>query len=149
MKLSSKLTYQAHVKGLDINKSDGVKIMNPVNKKYVHILPNGRICSNDILDHDKDLKGLMPEFLVKDPFLASGSFLALPVDVNLYIGKGASENDITFAKHCISQCFENMRSFNVIEDHDLQSSECKIEHEYVLSYKERQALIKACLEYLN
>ena len=147
MKLISKLIYQANRQGLDIDKSDGVKIKNSINKKYVHILPTGKICSEDLLGHDHALKCLMSDFLVKDPF--SGSFLTLPCNVYLHVGKDADPRDVIFAKGCLSQCFASIKNFEVIEDHDLQSHECRIKHEYVLSYKERQAFIKACLEYLK
>ena len=149
MELISKLIYQAHRQGLEIDMNDGVKIKNSINKKYIHILPTGKICSEDILGHDKDLKCLMPDFIVKDPFLYSGSFLCLPMGVSLHVGKDASEEDVTFAKNCLMQSFENVKNFRVIEDHDLQSHECRIDHKFDLSVKERQAFIKACLEYLN
>ena len=144
MKLISKLIYKAHKQGLEITKTDGVKIKNSVTKKYVHILPTGKIFSDDI--HDKDLKGLMPEFLVKDPF--SGSSIALPCNVYLHVGNEALQNDINFATGCLSQCFENIKTFKVIRDDNLLSSECRIDHNFDLSYKERQAFINACLEYL-
>lgn len=143
MKLVSKLIYKANRQGLDVTKNDEVKLLNFVTKKYIKILPNGEICSDDILGHDKDLKCLMPDFLVKD------SFLALPCNVILYVGKGALQSDIIYAKHCLSQCFENIKNLEVIEDHDLQSHECRIDHNYDLSFKERQAFIKSCLEYLK
>ena len=147
MKLISKLIYQANKKSLDIDKTDGVKIMNSINKKYMHILPNGRICSDDLLGHDHDLKCLMNEFLVKDPF--SGSFLCLPCEVSLHVGKDADQRDITYSKHCIKQCFEYVKTFKVVKDDNLLPSECRIEHGFILSYKERQAFINACLEYLK
>lgn len=149
MRLISKLIYQAHIKGLDIDKSDGVKIKNSITKKYVHILPTGKICSDDILGQDKALKCLMNEFLVKDPLLFSGSFINIPCDVVLHVGKKASREDIKFAKHCIKQCFENLKNFNVVKDDNLLQHECRIKHNYALSFKERQAFINACLEYLN
>ena len=148
MKLISKLIYQAHKQGLDVTKNgDEVKIMNFITKKYVKILPTGKICSEDLLGHDKALKGLMFDFLVKDPF--SGSFLALPCNVYLHVGNGALKSDVIFAKHCLSQCFGNIKTFKLIKDNNLLSSECSIKHNYALTYKERQAFIKACLEYLN
>ena len=148
MQLISKLTYKARKLGLNITKNDDdVKIMNIITGRYVHILPTGKVCSDDILGHDKALKDLMNDFLVKDPF--SGSSLTLPCKVYLHVGKDADPRDVTFAKHCLSQCFENIKNFKVIEDHDLQSHECRIEHNYALSYKERQAFISACLEYLQ
>lgn len=149
MELISKLIYQARIKGLDIEKNDDdVKIMNIINKKYVHILPNGKICSDDILGHDHALKDLMPKiFLVEDPF--SGSFICIPCNVMLHVGKNTSFEDITFAKHCLSQCFANIKNFHEITDCNLLSHECKIKHEYALSFKERQAFIKSCLEYLK
>ena len=143
MKIISKLIYQARKHGFDVTVSDGeVKLMNLINKKYVHILPNGRICSEDTLGHDKALKCLMNKFLVED-------LISLPTRVTLHVGKGVLKTDINFAKCCLYQCFANIKNFNVKEDHDLLSHECKVDHEYVLSYKERQALINACLEYLN
>lgn len=148
MKLISKIIYQAHIKGLDIEKSDGVKLMNTVNKKYVHILPNGKICSDDILGHDAGLKELMPTFLIKDPLLFSGSVLALPCNVTLHVGRDTDQKDIVFAKHCLKQCFANIKNFRIVKDNDLLQHECRIEHEYVLSFKERQAFINACLQYL-
>ena len=150
MKLISKLCYQARKQGLDITKTcDGVKLLNTINKNYVHILPTGKICSDDILGHDKDLKCLMNEFLIEDPLLFSGSVLALPCEVSLHVGKGALKEDITFAKGCLMQSFANIRNFKVIEDHELQSHECRIDHSFILSYKERKTFIKACLEYLK
>ena len=151
MGLISKLIYQARKQGLDIEKTDDdVKLMNIITKKYIHILPNGKICSDDILGHDKALKCLMPEFLIEESFNSfSGSFLSLPCNVRLHIGKGALKNDVIFAKHCLSQCFENIKNFEVVEDHDLQPHECMLKHEHALTYKERQAFIKACLEYLK
>lgn len=148
MKLISKLCYQARKKGLDVEKSDGVKLMNPINKKYVHILPNGKICSDDILGHDEGLKCLMTEFLVEDSLLFSGSFLALPCDVFLHVGKGALKNEIDFAKDCLKQSFGKIRTLNVVVDNTLLQHDCMINHKYDLSYKERQAFIKACLQYL-
>ena len=148
MKLISKLVYQARKNGLDITKNDDdVKLMNVITKRYVKILPNGKICSDDILGHDQDLKCLLPDFLIKDPF--SGSYLSLPCNVYLHVGKKASDEDINFATHCLSQCFANIKTFKVIKDNNLLSSECMIDHNYDLSYKERQAFIKSCLEYLR
>ena len=147
MRLLSKLIFQARKHGLDVDRNDGVKIQNTIHKKYIHILPNGRICSEDTLGQDKDLKCLMVKFLIKDPF--SGSVICLPCNVTLYVGTGASNEDIGFAKHCLKQCFANIKNFNIKEDHDLLPNECRIEHEFTLSFRERQALINACLEYLN
>lgn len=147
MKLISKLVYQANKHGLDIDLSDGVKIKNIITKKYVHTLPTGKVCSNDLLGHDKDLKDLMSEFIVKDPF--SGSCLALPCIVTLHVGKKASNEDIIFAKGCLMQSFAYVKDFKVVKDDDLLSSECRIDHSFDLSYKERQAFINACLEYLK
>lgn len=149
MEILSKLCYQARIKGLDIDENDGVKIMNSINKKYIHILPTGKICSDDILGHDKALKGLMTDFLITDPMLYSGSFLALPCDVSLHVGKKASQQDITFAKCCLMQSFAYIKTFKVVKDENLLSHECRIEHGFTLTYKERQAFINACLEYLN
>ena len=146
MKLISKLIYLAHRKGLDIDTSDGVKITNIISNRYIHILPNGRICSNDILGQDTALKSMMNDFLIEE---FGGSFLALPNDVTLHIGKGTSKNEIIFAKHCLEQCFAKITNFKVKEDDNLLPTECRIEHEYVLSFKKRQAFIKACLEYLK
>ena len=147
MKIVSKLAYQARKQGLDIDLTDGVKIQNTINKKYVHILPNGKICSDDILGQDKDLKELMVEFLVEDPF--SGSVICLPCNVTLFVGNGTREEKITFAKHCLSQCFANIKLFRVVKDETLLLSECRVEHDFALSFRERQAFIDACLEYLN
>lgn len=148
MKLISKLIYQANKKGLDIEKNDGVLLKNPITGKHIRILPNGKVCSDDILGHDHALKELMPEeFLIKDPF--SGSSICIPCNVMLHVGKNTSFEDITFAKHCLSQCFANIKNFHEITDCNLLSHECMIKHEYALSFKERQALIKACLEYLK
>lgn len=149
MKLVSKLLYQAKKNGLDITKNDDVKIQNINTKKYVKILPNGTICSDNTLGQDKDLKCLMNKFLIKDPLLASGSYLALPCKVYLHVGKDTDQKDIIYATQCLNHCFANIKNLEVIEDHDLQSHECRIDHSYDLSYKERQAFIKACLEYLK
>ena len=150
MKLISKLQYQARKNGFDIDKSDGVKIMNTITKKYIHILPTGTICSNDILGHDKDLKRLMKEdFIIKDPSLFSGSVICLPCSVFLHVGKNTSKEDITFATDCLMQSFANIKSFDVVKDENLLPSECMVKHKYVLSYKERQDLINSCLEYLK
>lgn len=148
MQVISKLTYQAHIKGLDVDKNDGVKIKNSINKKYIKILPNGKIFSGDIFGHDKDLKDLMPKnFIIKDPF--SGSFVCLPCKVSLHVGRETTQKDITFAKDCLNQCFENVKNFKVVKDDDLLPTECWIDHSFDLSFKERQAFIKACLEYLK
>ena len=149
MRLISKLLYKARKQGLDIERGDGVKIMNIINKRYVHILPTSTICSDDILGHDKDLKDLMKDFIIKDPFLYSGSVICLPCNVTLYVGKGALKNDINFAKDCLAQSFVNIKEFKVVRDNNLLSHECMIKHEYALSFKERQAFINACLEYLK
>ena len=148
MRLISKLIYKAHKRGFDVTKNDDdVKIQNINTKKYIKILPNGTICSDDILGHDQTLKGLMSEFLIEDPF--SGSLLVLPCNVLLHVGKDTDQKDIIYAKHCLSQCFANVKNFKVIKDHDLQSHECRIDHSFDLSFKERQVFIRACLEYLN
>lgn len=147
MQLVSKLIYQARKKGLDIYKSDSIKIQNKNTNKYIHILPTGKVCSEDILGHDKALKDLMTDFLVKDPF--SGSFLALPCNVCLHVGREASHGDIIFATDCLTQCFAYVKTFKVVKDDNLLPSECHIEHGFVLTYKERQAFINACLEYLK
>ena len=147
MELISKLIYRARRQGLSIDNSDGVKLMNTITKKYVHILPNGKICSDDILGHDKALKNLMGEFLTKDPFI--GSFICLPCTVTLCIGDGVSGEDVRFSKHCLEQCFENIKNFKVVKDENLLPSECMVKHEFVLSYKKRQVFIDACLSYLN
>ena len=148
MKVVSKLVYQARIKGLDIDLSDDdILLKNIITKKYIRILPNGKIFSEDLLGHDKDLKRLMPDFLIKDPF--SGSCLALPCIVTLHVGKKASNEDIIFAKGCLMQSFAYVKDFKVVKDDDLLSSECRIDHSFDLSYKERQAFIKACLEYLK
>lgn len=149
MEIVSKLCYQARKKGLDIDKSDGVKITNPITKRYIHTLPTGKVCSDDILGQDKALKGLMSKFLIKDPFSHSGSFIGLPCEVSLHVGKDASREDILFAKDCLIQSFACIKKFSVIKDNNLLSSECRVEHGFDLSYKERQAFINACLEYLN
>ena len=146
MKLISKLSYQARIKGLDVTKSDGVKIKNSITKRYIHILPNGRICSEDTLGQDRALKELMKDFLIKDPF--SGSSICIPCTVTLHVGNGALTNDIRFAKHCLEQSFANIKNFIVVEDETLLPHECRIDHEFVLSYKKRQAFIDACLDYL-
>lgn len=148
MNLVSKLIYQAHKKGLGVCTNDGVKLKNSITKKYVHILPNGKVCSDDILGHDEDLKCLMPEdFMIKDPIL--GSFICIPCEVSLHVGKDTDQREISFAKHCIEQCFAYIKKFQIIKDDDLLSSECRIEHGFVLTYKERQTFIKACLDYLK
>ena len=149
MKLTSKLCYQVRKKGLDITINYGIKIINSNNNKYIHILPNGKICSDDLLGHDKGLKDLLPNFLVKDPFLYSGSFICLPCRVSLHVGKDTLSEDINFAEGCVKQSFASIKNFNVIKDDNLLSNECMINHEYDLSFKERQALIKACLGYLS
>lgn len=146
MKLISKLIYQAHRQGLDINISDGVKITNTINKKYIHILPNGRVCSEDTLGQDKDLKCLMTDFLVKD---FGGYSLAIPCNVTLHVGKGALKEDIIFAKHCLNQSFASIKTFRVVEDETLLPSECMVKQEFALPYKKRQAFINACLKYLK
>lgn len=140
MKLLSKLKYKARKQGLDIDLSDGVKLTNFITKRYIHILPNGKVCSDDLLGHNKALKDLMGE----DPF--SGS---LPCDVFLHVGRNTSQQEIIFSKHCLMQCFENIKIFEVVKDNDLLQHECRVDHEFDLSYKERQALIKACLKYLE
>ena len=146
MELISKLIYRARRQGLSIDNSDGVKLMNTITKKYVHILPNGKICSDDILGHDKALKNLMGEFLTKDPFI--GSFICLPCHVTLYVGNMTSNENTRFAKHCLEQCFANIKNLKVVKDENLLPSECRIDHSYDLSYKKRQVFIDACLKYL-
>lgn len=148
MNLVSKLIYQANKKGLDVDTSDGVKLKNSINKKYIHILPNGKICSDDLLGHDKALKDLMTNFIIRDPF-CNGSVISLPCNISLHVGKDTDQREISFAKHCIEQCFAYIKKFQIIKDDDLLSSECRIEHGFVLTYKERQTFIKACLDYLK
>lgn len=149
MEIVSKLIYQARKNGFDVDLNDGVLLKNIINKKYIHILPTGKICSDDLLGHDHALKGLMNEFLIKDPLLFSGSFLCLPCNVFLHVGKKALQQDIIYAKHCLTQCFANIKNFEVVKDADLLPSECRVKHKYALTYKERQDLIKSCLEYLK
>ena len=151
MKLISKIKYQALIKGFDVtvNLDGEVVISNLINKKYVKILPNGKIFSDDLKGHDRILKGFMSDnFLVRDPLCDSGSFICIPMEVCLHVGRQTSDEEILFAKDCIKQCFENIKRFNVIRDDDLLSKECRIEQIHALSYRERQALIKACLGYL-
>ena len=146
MELISKLIYQARIKGLDITgMGDEVKLMNLITKRYVHIIPHGRACSDDTLGQDKALKCLMTEFLIES---FNDSIICIPCTVTLRVGDGTRIEDIRFARHCLEQCFANINNFRVVEDEDLLPHECRIEHEYVLSYKKRQAFIDACLEYL-
>ena len=146
MKIISKLVYQARRHGLDIDLSDGVKIKNSVTGKYIHILPTGRICSEDTLGQDKALKGLMNEFLTGS---LNDSVIALPKNVTLHVGNGNRKSEISFAKHCLKQCFANVKIFKLVEDDGLLPSECMVKHEFALPYKERHAFIKACLKYLE
>ena len=150
MGLISKIKYQALIKGFDVTVIDGeVVIKNLTNKKYVKILPNGKIFSDDLKGHDRILKGFMSNnFLIKDPLCDSGSFICLPMEVCLHVGRQTSRGDIILSENCLVQCFENIRKFRVIRDEDLLPGECMIEHEFDLSYRERQALIRACLGYL-
>ena len=107
MELLSKLTYQANRQGLDITKTcDEVKLMNFITKKYIKILPTGKICSEDLLGHDHALKCLMSDFLVKDPF--SGSFLTLPCNVYLHVGKGLNPLSNQGHSICIFLSCENL-----------------------------------------
>ena len=146
----SKLRYRARIKGFDVTTNgDEVVISNLINKKYVKILPNGKIFSDDLKGHDRILKGFVSDkFLIKDPLCDSGSFICLPKSVCLHVGRETPIGDIRFSEECLVQYFENIKKFRVIRDEDLLSTECMIEHEFALSYRERQAFIKACLGYL-
>ena len=150
MGLISKIKYRARIKGFDVTTNgDEVVISNLINKKYVKILPNGKIFSDDLKGHDRILKGFMSDnFLVRDPLCDSGSFICLPKSVSLHVGRETPIGDIRFSEECLVQYFENIKKFRVIRDEDLSPKECRIEHEFALSYRERQALIRACLGYL-
>lgn len=148
MELISKIIYQARIKGLEIEQGDEVLLRNPITKKYLKILPNGKILSDDILGHDSALKELVPSSLVlNDPF--SGSFICVPCEVTLRIGRETSDNEIFFAEGCLTQSFANIKNLTVVEDPNLLQHECRVDHKHDLSFKERQVLIKACLEYLK
>ena len=150
MGLISKIKYRARIKGFDVTiNGDEVVISNLINKKYVKILPNGKIFSDDLKGHDRILKGFMSDnFLVRDPLSYSGSFICLPMEVCLHVGRETSRGDIILSENCLVQCFENIKKFRLVRDENLSPKECRIEHEFALSYRERQAFIKACLGYL-
>ena len=124
MKLISKLSYQARKHGLDITvkSDDEVKLMNLTNKKYIHILPNGKVYSDNILGQDRALKELMTEFLIEE---FGGSFLTLPVKISLHISRDISREDLVYAKHCLEQCFANIKLFLLVKDEDLLPSEIR------------------------
>lgn len=147
MELINKLIYQARIKGLEIEQGDEVLLKNLINKKYIKILPNGKIFSDDNLGHDSALKELIPSMVVNDPF--SGSFVCIPTEVTLRIGRETPDTEITFAIGCVKQSFANIRTLEVVEDQNLLQHECRVDHKHDLSFKERQVLIKACLEYLK
>lgn len=147
MELISKIIYRARIKGLEIEQGDEVLLRNPITKKYIKILPNGKIFSDDLLGHDSALKELLPKFITNDPF--SGSFICIPCRVSLHVGRETPDTETMFAIDCLTQSFAKIKKLEVVEDPNLLQHECRVDHKHDLSFKERQALIKACLEYLK